>query len=159
MNTILILSCILLLRIGLNPTPESICAVVAHTAATDSMVGRKIKTITMCGSFSLFDKQHPDRAFLKGADGMTLNIIFAAPEMDCFLANHSKDDLQYTYEVHEVEHPDSKAERLNYALRIVSIKNGDDTRTWVIKEANDSELLKRHHEQLKKVRQEEGMNY
>jgi hypothetical protein len=121
------------------------------------MLGRKIKTIVASGQFSLFDKQHADRAFIKDGDGMTMNVIYTAPEMDCFLANHAKDDLQITYEVHEIEHPDSKVERLNYALRFVSLKNGDDTRTWAIKESVDPDLIKRHHEQLKKVRQEEGM--
>jgi len=73
------------------------------------------------------------------------------PEMDCFLANHAKDDLQYTYEVHEVDHPDGKVERLNYALRIVSLKSGDDTKTWAEKEAKDSAVMERHHNQLKKM--------
>ena len=156
MNTILTLSCLLLFYLA--PGGQSQSGPIPHSAAADSMLGRKIKTISMCGSFSLFDKQHTERAFLKGADGMTMNIIFAAPEMDCFLANHAKDDLQYTYEVHEIEHSDSKVERLNYAMRIVSLKSGDDTRTWADKETKDSALMQRHHEQLKKLRGEEGMN-
>jgi len=158
MNTTLILSILLLFRLALNPMPDSKRRMIAHVAATDTMLGRKIKTITATGQFSLFDKHHTDRAFLKGADGMTMNIIYTVPEMDCFLANHAKDDLQYTYEVHEVEHPDSKVERLNYALRIVSLKTGDDTKTWAQKEAKDWLLMQRHHEQLKKIRHEEGID-
>jgi hypothetical protein len=152
MNTLLTLSLFLFFRLALAPNPDIHQKMIPHGTSADSMLGRKVKTITMCGTFSLFDKQHSDRAFLKGADGKTLHIIFAAPEMDCFLANHTKDDLQYTYEVHEIEHPGLKAERLNYALRIVSLKSGDDTRTWAQKEAKDSVLMQRHHEQLKEVR-------
>jgi hypothetical protein len=45
--------------------------------------------------------------------------------------------------------------RLNYATRIVSLKTGDDTRNWADKEANDSTMMQRHHEQLKRERSEE----
>ena len=81
---------------------------------------------------------------------MNMNVIMGAPEMDCFLANHLKEDLSYTYEIHDA--PSEAKGRLNLALRVVSLKSGDDTRTWGQKESQDSVMRARHHEQLDKVR-------
>src|SRR5437868_12430596 len=64
----------------------------------DSLLGRTVKTITTTGQFVSFDKDHPDRAFIADAMGMSINLILSAPEMDCFLANHVKDNLSFTYE-------------------------------------------------------------
>ncbi len=81
---------------------------------------------------------------------MVMNVILGVPEMDCFLANHAKDNLSFTYEIHESSTPGGQ--RQNLATRIVSLKSGDDTRTWATKEAQDSTIQARHHEVLAKLR-------
>ena len=128
----------------------------AHAHRLDTIPGRFIKRITTPAQFVFFDKKHSDRFFARDASSNTmLNEIMVVPETDCFLANHTKDDLQISYEIHEVTDSTAKAVRLNYATRIVSLKTGDDTRTWAAKEAKDSTMMQRHHEQLKKLRAEE----
>ena len=80
-------------------------------------------------------------------------MAFTVPEMDCFLANHAKEDLQITYEIREVnDTAKKKTEHVNYLIRIVSLKTGDDTNTWAEKEKKDPKLLAAHHEELRKVR-------
>ena len=123
-----------------------------HAHQLDTIPGRIIKRITTPAQFVSFDKHHSDRFFARDASSNTmLNLIEVVPETDCFLANHVKDDLQISYEIHEVVDSAGKAERLNYATRIVSLKTGDDTKTWAEKEAKDSTMMQRYHEQLKKV--------
>jgi hypothetical protein len=127
----------------------------ARSIRTDSLPGRLIKRVTTQAQFVSFDKKHNDRFFARDAsDQMLLNEIMVVPEMDCFLANHTKDDLQISYEIHELTDSTAKTMRLNYATRIVSFKTGDDTRTWAAKEAKDSTIMQQHHEQLKRERGE-----
>jgi hypothetical protein len=131
-------------------------SVPAHAHRLDSIPGRLIKRITTPAQFISFDKKHTDRFFARDASSNTmLNLINVVPETDCFLANHVKDDLQISFEIHELVDSAGKAERLNYATRIVSLKTGDDTKTWAEKEAKDSTMMQRHHEQLKKVLSEQ----
>ncbi|SRR5579883_1012312 len=120
--------------------------------ASDSASGHLIKQITTPASFLAFSKDDSNRAYLKDESrfGMT-TAVQILPEMDCFLANHAKDDLRVTYEIWEREN-NGKTERINKAIRLVSLKSGDDTKTWSTKEANDAEALKDHHDKLKEVR-------
>ncbi len=130
-------------------------SIPAHTHRLDTIPGRLIKKITIPAQFVSFDKKHSDRFYARdGSNGMLMNAIMVVPEMDCFLANHAKEDLQISYEIHEVADSNSKAERLNFAVRVVSLKTGDDTRTWAAKEAKDSTLMQMHHAQLKRIRSE-----
>jgi hypothetical protein len=127
----------------------------AQSLKADSLPGRFIKRVTTPARFVSFDKKHNDRFFARDAsDQMLLNEIMVVPEMDCFLANHAKDDLQISYEIHELTDSTAKTVRVNYATRIISLKTGDDSRTWAAKEASDSTIMQRHHEQLKREREE-----
>ncbi len=122
-------------------------------------LGRLIKRITTQAQFVSFDKKHKDRFFARDAsDQSLLNAVMIVPETDCFLANHVKDDLQISFEIHETADSNNKAVRTNYATRIVSLKTGDDTRTWADKESKDSSMMQWHHEQLKREKFGEGMN-
>lgn len=123
---------------------------VAHIFEADTTLGPVVKTISTTGQFSLFDKDNPNRAFIKDGYGMSLNLILGQPEMDCFLANHAKDNLSFIYEIHESKTSGEK--RQNLVTRIVSLKSGDDTRNWAQKEATDSTTQARHHEVLAKLR-------
>ncbi len=125
-----------------------------YRIVSDSSLGKLIKTVSSNGQFIQFDKDHADRCFLKDAYGMSLNGLMGVKEMDCFLANHVKDELAFTYEIHEAS-AEAKG-RVNYLLRIVALKSGDDTRTWEKKESLDSAQRARHHEQLEKVRKGRG---
>jgi hypothetical protein len=108
--------------------------------------------ITTRGQFVRFDKDHTDRFFFRDeSSSMTLNMLLGASEMDCFLANHRKDDLQLTYTVYDHETADSH-ERINYATRVSSLKSGDDTKNWSEKESSDSTRLRDHHLELEKIR-------
>ncbi|MDP4198715.1 MAG: hypothetical protein Q8922_13845 [Bacteroidota bacterium] len=127
-------------------------AIPQQITPADTSLGRLVKTITTDAEFVSFDKDHVDRAFIRDEShgGIAMNVLLA-PEMDCFLANHAKDQLRITFEIRERENA-GKTEKLNVALRIVSLKTGDDTKTWAEKESQDSTLLGLHHEQLVKVR-------
>jgi hypothetical protein len=120
--------------------------------ASDTTLGRPVKVVTTPGQFVRFDKNHADRFFfLDQSVNMTLNMVLGAPEMDCFLANHPKDDLRLTYTVYDRTTADGH-ERVNYATRIVSLKTGDDTKDWAEKELRDSALVRTHHHELQKLR-------
>jgi hypothetical protein len=134
-------------------------SIPAHAHRLDTIPGRLIKRIATPAQFVSFDKKHNDRFFARDqSSGLLLNAVMTVPETDCFLANHAKDDLQISYEIREVMDSTAKTERQNYALRIVSMKTGDDTRTWAAKESQDSAMMRDHHEQLKRERKEEGLN-
>ncbi len=127
-------------------------AIPQQNAPADTTLGRLVKTITTDAEFVSFDKDHLDRGFLRDQSrGGIVTNFWLAPEMDCFLSNHAKDGLRITYEIRE-GCTASKQERVNIALRILSLKTGDDTKTWAEKESRDSTLAARHHEQLVKVR-------
>jgi len=122
---------------------------------SDTTLGRLLKTWTTEGQFVGFAKSRSDEfQFRDASNGFTISVIFGAPEMDCFLANHAKDDLRLTYEIYDRQDSLGKTIRTSKATRIVSLKSGDDTKTWAAKEQADSSLLLRHHEQLKKAREE-----
>ncbi|MFI5201319.1 MAG: hypothetical protein ACHQNE_02920 [Candidatus Kapaibacterium sp.] len=126
----------------------------AHVTA-DSIQGRLIKTITTRGQFVRFDKNHPDRFFLRDAtDQMVMNCVMTEPETDLFLAGHAKDDLKLTYQVRDVTIPGGKTEWLNYAMSIRSLTTGDDAHSWPQKLASDPDLLARDSVQLKQLRNE-----
>ena len=124
-------------------------AIPQQNTPADTTLSRLVKTVTTEAEFVSFDKDHGERAFLRDESrgGIVTNFLLA-PEMDCFLANHAKDQLRITYEIREREN----AVKINNAIRIVSLKTGDDTKTWSEREQRDSTLMSRHHEQLVKVR-------
>jgi len=125
---------------------------VATGVSADSSLGQLFKRITTQGQFVRFDKDHSDRFFFKDqSSNMTVNVMLGASEMDCFLANHTHDDLRLEYNVYDRTTVNGH-ERLNYATRIVSLKTGDDTKNWADKEQRDSSVARDHHEQLAKVR-------
>lgn len=127
-------------------------AIPQEAMPADTTLGRLVKTITTDAEFVSFDKDHLDRVFLRDQSrGGIVTNFWLAPEMDCFLANHAKDGFRITYEIRE-GCTASKQERVNIALRIVSLKTGDDTKTWAEKEQRDSTMMSRHHEQLQKIR-------
>src|ERR1019366_3954540 len=65
----------------------------AQSLNPDSLPGRLIKRITTPAQFVSFDKKHNDRFYVRDAsDQRLLNEIMVVPEIDCFLANHTKDD-------------------------------------------------------------------
>jgi hypothetical protein len=123
-------------------------------APIDTANSKLFKRITTEGEFVMFDKEHPDRAIIrdKSVGGIAANFVIG-DEMDCFLANHQKDPLRISYEIYQRE-ADGKTITWNKATRIVSLKTGDDTKSWKGKESDDVKLATRHHEALKKLRGE-----
>jgi hypothetical protein len=122
-------------------------------ALSDTAGARLLKRITTEGEFVMLDKQHTDRAIIrdKSIGGISTNFVIG-DEMDCFLANHQKDPLRISYEIYQ-RADSGKTITWNKATRIVSLKTGDDTKNWKVKESADAELAKRHHEELKKLRE------
>ena len=117
-------------------------------------IGRHLKTITTPAQFVSFDKNDQNRFFFRNmSDQMVTNALMGAPEMDCFLANHTKDDLKVTYAIYTRENA-GKEIRTNVVTRIVSLKTGDDTKTWALKEASDSTLAIMHHAELQRAREQ-----
>ena len=121
----------------------------AHTSS-DSTTGTLIKRVIAKAQFFSFSKQDSNAAYLNLGDA-AMTAFTLQPAMDCFLANHMKDDLQVSYEIWERER-EGKTVRVNNATRIVSLKTGDDTKNWAQKESGDAEMMKDHHEKLKEVR-------
>ena len=134
---------------------DALFKIPSHTtfyAEQDTSLGHPFKTIITQGQFVGLDKKNPNHFFFKDQSSMmTMNLIFGAPEMDCFIANHTGDDLRLTYAIYDHATSDGH-ERLNYAQRIVSLKSGDDTKTWAEKEQRDSSLLREHHRYLDRLR-------
>ena len=131
---------------------------IAFSSATLSAhpvdsLGKFVKKITTNAQFNLFDEGDSNIVILR-CYGFNTKMIYGAPEMRCFIANHTKDDLQATYEIYEKESPEGSTVRSSKLLRLVSLKSGDDTKTWLEKEQSDSTLAARHHEQLTKITKE-----
>lgn len=126
--------------------------VKAQTANTDNPLGKLVKTITNSAQFVLFDEADTNRVILKCL-GFDVKMIYGAPEMKCFVANHLKDDLRATYELYDRETADGSTIRSSKLIRLISLRSGDDSKTWLEKEQSDSTLAARHHEQLAKVTQ------
>ena len=117
----------------------------------DSIRGQLITTVTTSGNFVSFDKAHPDRFFLRDAsDQMLMNVIRTAPETDLFLADHAKDDLKITYQVRVVSETVGSAERVNYVIKLRSLRTGDDVKDWPEK-LQDSSRLERCEEELRRI--------
>ena len=130
--------------------------VISVQGSTDTVHGRLIKTITTRGQFVSFDKNRPDRFFLRDAsDQMEMKCVMTEPGTDLFFASHAKDDLKVTYQVRDVTITGGKTEWLNFAMKIRSLKTGDDAQGWQQKMASDTALLQSCQEQLRKLRSAE----
>ncbi|GEM_PF-2208398 len=124
------------------------------TVPVDSTApARLLKTVTTHAEFLRFDKKDSTQFFFRDkSDQMMLHAAMGAPEMACFLANHAKDELLVTYNIYDAA---GDRPRSYVATRIVSLKSGDDTRTWADRESKDSALAALHHEELLKLRERE----
>jgi hypothetical protein len=129
----------------------SIALLLLGLFTTTPQEGELVSRYQQEGNLIVFAKTR-DAAFFKMSSGLQIRIQLL-PEMDCFLANHPKDDLRVNYSVYDVVDSSGK-KRLNKMDRIVSLRNGDDTKTWTEKEQANPELLARHHEALKKYMEE-----
>lgn len=122
------------------------------TIPSDSTPGRLVGRTQLRGQFFSFDKNQETRfIFADASNNSRLLLTYGAPEMACFIANHDKEDLRLSYSTFERTDSSGATNRYYVADRIVSLKSGDDTISWLEKDVADSAG---HHLKLAKLRKE-----